>query len=92
MKCWFGAVVWKSVKRLTVVVCFPSIIPLTFCSVSWKWEREREFYHTRIPELTIGDEDHQTQHKEWYDCDISGWKDSMWNLNHMLSVHRLLLI
>jgi hypothetical protein len=27
-------------------------------------KRKREFYRTRIPELTIGDEDHQTQHKE----------------------------
>jgi len=27
-------------------------------------EREKEFCHTRIPELTVGDEDHQTQHKE----------------------------
>jgi hypothetical protein len=26
--------------------------------------KEREFYHTRIPELTIGGEDHQTEHKE----------------------------
>lgn len=63
MKCWFGAVVWKSVKNTDSHGLLPIYYTTHILQYIFK-KREREFYRTRIPELTIGGEVHQTQHKE----------------------------